>query len=188
MTKQFEYEKQTFQEECVQNIISIFGYLHQNQAFEKVIQAHHQKNNYPFPIIPENKNIDIMMETGTGKTFTFIQTMLELCKQFGYKKFIILIPTVPIREGTKTNLQDTKEYFKTIYANERENEIQTPELYLKKKSLPNSYLEVLKCSNPFVIMNELIDLTAKLLKDVLLVLTIIYCDLENYSISNKQSA
>lgn len=125
MTKQFEYEKQSFQEECVQNIVSIFGNLHQNQTFEKVIQAHHQKNNYPFPIIPENKNIDIMMETGTGKTFTFIQSMLELCKQFGYKKFIILIPTVPIREGTKTNLQDTKEYFKTVYANERENEIQT---------------------------------------------------------------
>lgn len=125
MTKQFQYEKQTFQEECVQNIVSIFGYLHQNQVFEKVMQVHHQKNNYPFPIIPENKNIDIMMETGTGKTFTFIQSMLELCKQFGYKKFIILIPTVPIREGTKTNLQDTKEYFKTIYANEREKEIQT---------------------------------------------------------------
>lgn len=125
MTKQFEYEKQTFQEECVQNIVHIFRNLHQNQDFGKVMQAHHRKNNYPFSIIPENKNIDIMMETGTGKTFTFIQTMLELCKQFGYKKFIILIPTVPIREGTKTNLQDTKEYFKTIYANEREKEIQT---------------------------------------------------------------
>lgn len=125
MTKQFTYEKQTFQEECVQNITSIFRDLHQNQAFDKVMCVHHQKNNFPFPIIPENKNIDIMMETGTGKTFTFIQTMLELCKQFGYKKFIILIPTVPIREGTKSNLQDTKEYFKTIYANEREKEIQT---------------------------------------------------------------
>lgn len=125
MTKQFEYEKQTFQEECVQNIVHIFRDLHQNQDFGKVMQAHHRKNNYPFSIISANKNIDIMMETGTGKTFTFIQTMLELCKQFGYKKFIILIPTVPIREGTKTNLQDTKEYFKTIYANEREKEIQT---------------------------------------------------------------
>lgn len=125
MTKQFEYEKQTFQEECVQNIVHIFRNLHQNQDFGKVMQAHHRKNNYPFSIIPENKNIDIMMETGTGKTFTFIQTMLELCKQFGYKKFIILIPTVPIREGTKTNLQDTKEYFKQDYPNEREKEIQT---------------------------------------------------------------
>src|SRR5690606_6266667 len=79
-------------------------------------------------------NIDIMMETGTGKTFTFIQTMLELAKNFGYKKFIILIPSVPIREGTKTNLQDTKEYFKTVYANEREKEIQ-PYVYEAGKTI-----------------------------------------------------
>ena len=65
------------------------------------------------------------METGTGKTFTFIKTIFELSKNFGYKKFIILIPTVPIREGTKTNLEDTKDYFKSFYANEKEKEIET---------------------------------------------------------------
>lgn len=201
MTKQFQYEKQSFQEDCIRNIVEIFGALHQNQAFEKVMQSHHQKNRYPFPIHPENKNIDIMMETGTGKTFTFIQTMLELCKFYGYKKFIILIPSVPIREGTKTNLQDTKAYFKSVYANEREKEIQsfvyeggntgevrqfinetrlsvliltpasfssktnilnrllekeihTPELFVKEKSAPKSYLEALKRLNPIVIMDE----------------------------------
>jgi type III restriction enzyme len=66
-----------------------------------------------------------MMETGTGKTFTFIKTIFELSKNFGYKKFIILIPSVPIREGTKTNLEDTKDYFKSFYANEKEKEIET---------------------------------------------------------------
>ncbi len=66
-----------------------------------------------------------MMETGTGKTFTFIKTIFELNRNFGYKKFIILIPTVPIREGTKTNLEDTKDYFKGFYANEKEKEIET---------------------------------------------------------------
>ncbi len=66
-----------------------------------------------------------MMETGTGKTFTFIKTIFELSKHFGYKKFIVLIPTVPIREGTKTNLEDTKDYFKSFYANEKEKEIET---------------------------------------------------------------
>jgi type III restriction enzyme len=65
------------------------------------------------------------METGTGKTFTFIKTIFELNKNFGYKKFIVLIPTVPIREGTKTNLEDTKDYFKSLYANEKEKEIET---------------------------------------------------------------
>jgi type III restriction enzyme len=123
-TKQFQYEIQAFQEDCVNNTISLFESLRQKEKFGDVLTAHHKKNKYNFPI-QDTKNIDIMMETGTGKTFTFIKTIFELSKGFGYKKFIILIPTVPIREGTKTNLEDTKDYFKSFYANEREKEIET---------------------------------------------------------------
>jgi type III restriction enzyme len=122
--KQFQYEVQSFQEDCIRNITGLFEKLHQNETFDNVISEHQNSNKYNFPV-QETKNIDIMMETGTGKTFTFIKTIFELSKNFGYKKFIVLIPTVPIREGTKTNLEDTKEYFKSIYANEREKEIET---------------------------------------------------------------
>ncbi len=123
-TKQFQYEIQSYQEECVTNVIGLFENLHQKGNFCDVMTAHHKKNSYNFPV-KETNNIDIMMETGTGKTFTFIKTIFELSKTFGYKKFIILIPTVPIREGTKTNLEDTKSYFKSYYANEKEKEIET---------------------------------------------------------------
>jgi len=123
-TKQFQYEIQAYQEDCVNNIISLFESLRQKEKFDDVLTAHHNKNKYKFPV-QNNNNIDIMMETGTGKTFTFIKTIFELSKNFGYKKFIVLIPTVPIREGTKTNLEDTKAYFKSFYANEREKEIET---------------------------------------------------------------
>ncbi|MFN8283648.1 MAG: DEAD/DEAH box helicase family protein [Chitinophagales bacterium] len=123
-SKQFQYEIQTYQEDCVNNIISLFESLRQKVNFVEVLTAHHKNYKYNFPV-QENKNIDIMMETGTGKTFTFIKTIFELSKHFGYKKFIILIPTVPIREGTKTNLEDTKDYFKSFYANEKEKEIET---------------------------------------------------------------
>ena len=123
-TKQFQYEIQAYQEDCVNNIISLFESLRQKEKFDDVLTAHHNKNKYKFPV-QGNNNIDIMMETGTGKTFTFIKTIFELSKNFGYKKFIVLIPTVPIREGTKTNLEDTKAYFKSFYANEREKEIET---------------------------------------------------------------
>ncbi len=123
-TKQFQYEIQGHQEDCVNNIISLFESLRQKANFGDVLTAHHKKNKYNFQV-QDTKNIDIMMETGTGKTFTFIKTIFELSKNFGYKKFIVLIPTVPIREGTKTNLEDTKEYFKSFYANEREKEIET---------------------------------------------------------------
>jgi type III restriction enzyme len=123
-TKQFQYEIQAFQEDCVNNTISLFESLRQKEKFGDVLTAHHKKNKYNFPV-QDTKNIDIMMETGTGKTFTFIKTIFELSKGFGYKKFIVLIPTVPIREGTKTNLEDTKDYFKSFYANEKEKEIET---------------------------------------------------------------
>ena len=123
-TKQFQYEIQNYQEDCVSNIINLFESLRQNQNFKTVLTAHHTKYNYNFPV-QDTKNIDIMMETGTGKTFTFIKTIFELSKHFGYKKFIVLIPTVPIREGTKTNLEDTKDYFKSFYANEKEKQIES---------------------------------------------------------------
>src|SRR5690554_2425409 len=123
-TKQFQYEIQAYQEDCVNNIISLFESLRQKANFKEVLTAHHKKNKYNFPV-QDTKNIDIMMETGTGKTFTFIKTIFELSKHFGYKKFIVLIPTVPIREGTKANLEDTKDYFKSFYANEKEKEIET---------------------------------------------------------------
>jgi type III restriction enzyme len=123
-TKQFQYEIQAFQEDCVKNIVSLFENLHQKVDFNEVLTTHHKINNYNFSV-QDTKNIDIMMETGTGKTFTFIKTIFELSKNFDYNKFIVLIPTVPIREGTKTNLEDTKDYFKSFYANEREKEIET---------------------------------------------------------------
>jgi len=121
--KQFQYEVQTYQENCVNNIISLFEKLREGESFEEVLKKHHQnKPNFP---IQKSKNIDIMMETGTGKTFTFIKTIFELNQKFAYTKFIVLIPSVAIREGTKTNLEDTKEYFKAFYANEREKKIDT---------------------------------------------------------------
>lgn len=146
-TKQFQYEVQAYQEECVNNIVSLFEDLRQKVSIVDLMTAHHTKHKYNFPV-QNNKNIDIMMETGTGKTFTFIKTIFELSKNFGYKKFIVLIPTVPIREGTKTNLEDTKSYFKSFYANEKEKEIETfvyegGNLSAIKQFISTSHLSVL---------------------------------------------
>lgn len=147
MTKQFQYEIQSYQEDCISNITGLFENLRQNTPFDAVFAQHHKAHKYNFPI-QNTKNIDVMMETGTGKTFTFIKTIFELNKNFGYKKFIILIPTVPIREGTKTNLQDTKAYFKSFYANEKEKEIETfayegGNISAVKQFISSSHLSVL---------------------------------------------
>jgi type III restriction enzyme len=62
-------------------------------------------------------NFTIEMETGTGKTYVFIKTMYELNKIYGFKKFVIVVPSVAIREGTMKNLQVTRSHFAADYAN-----------------------------------------------------------------------
>ncbi|WP_306395175.1 DEAD/DEAH box helicase family protein [Telluria beijingensis] len=62
-------------------------------------------------------NFTLEMETGTGKTYTFIKTMYELNKVYGFRKFVIVVPSVAIREGTMKNLQVTREHFALDYAN-----------------------------------------------------------------------
>ncbi len=62
-------------------------------------------------------NFTIEMETGTGKTYTFIKTLYELNKVYGFKKFVIVVPSVAIREGTIKNLQVTRSHFAADYAN-----------------------------------------------------------------------
>lgn len=62
-------------------------------------------------------NFTLEMETGTGKTYTFIKTMYELNKVYGFRKFVIVVPSVAIREGTMKNLQVTREHFAQDYDN-----------------------------------------------------------------------
>lgn len=62
-------------------------------------------------------NFSTEMETGTGKTYTFIKTMYELNKVYGFKKFVVVVPSVAIREGTMKNLQITRSHFAADYAN-----------------------------------------------------------------------
>ena len=60
-------------------------------------------------------NFTIEMETGTGKTYVYIKTMYELNKTYGWNKFIIMVPSVAIREGVNKSLEITAEHFQEIY-------------------------------------------------------------------------
>jgi type III restriction enzyme len=59
--------------------------------------------------------IDTLMETGTGKTFTFLESIYRLNRDYGLCKFIILVPSNPIRQGTIKNIKITKEFFVKEY-------------------------------------------------------------------------
>jgi len=65
---------------------------------------------------PPSFSID--METGTGKTFVYTKAIYELKKQYGFTKFIIVVPSIAIKEGVNKSLENTKEHFETEYAGE----------------------------------------------------------------------
>jgi type III restriction enzyme len=58
----------------------------------------------------------VEMETGTGKTYVYLRTIFELNKRFGFSKFVIVVPSVAIKEGVYKSLQITEEHFKGMYA------------------------------------------------------------------------
>lgn len=92
-----------------------------NQIFENIVEV--QRGYY----LIENQKIDtikganigynftIEMETGTGKTYTYIRTMYELNKKYGWSKFIIIVPSIAIREGVFKTFELTQDHFQEIY-------------------------------------------------------------------------
>ena len=65
----------------------------------------------PAAATPDTPNLDIEMETGTGKTYVYIKTIMELNKRYGWSKFIVVVPSVAIREGVHKSFAITAEHF-----------------------------------------------------------------------------
>lgn len=69
--------------------------------------------------VGECPNFTVEMETGTGKTYVYLRAIHELAKTYGFRKFVIVVPSIAIREGVLKSLQITKEHFQTLYDYER---------------------------------------------------------------------
>ena len=87
---------------------------------DRLILEHIQKVQRANMIAPSSKlegryNLTIEMETGVGKTYTYIKTMYELNKHYGWSKFIVVVPSVAIREGVYKSFQMTQEHFAEEY-------------------------------------------------------------------------
>lgn len=87
------------------------------------VQAVQRRQNLPLSsaLLKDNKtgcpiNLDVEMETGTGKTYCYIKSMFELNKRFGWSKFIVVVPSIAIREGVYKSLQITAEHFLESYS------------------------------------------------------------------------
>ena len=62
-------------------------------------------------------HFSVEMETGTGKTYVYLRTVFELFRRYGFQKFIIVVPSVAIREGVLKNIEITAEHFRALYNN-----------------------------------------------------------------------
>ena len=87
---------------------------------DKLILEHLQKVQRTNQLKPSDKlegryNLTIEMETGVGKTYTYIKTMYELNKHYGWSKFIVVVPSIAIREGVYKSFQVTQEHFAEEY-------------------------------------------------------------------------
>ncbi len=144
MTTQFQYSTLAHQTAAVQSIADVFADVRfvppvnvqsnptivpseAAASLKANIEAIRARNNVhagdvmvhstPLPAL----GLDILMETGTGKTFTFIETMHKLHKSKGLCKFIVLVPSNAIRQGTLKSLQTTAEFFSKQYDGQKIN-------------------------------------------------------------------
>ena len=81
------------------------------------VQKIQERNDIQMSKNLQNKNFTIEMETGTGKTYVYTKTILELNKRYGFTKFIIVVPSIAIKEGVNSSLNATKEHFMEKYDN-----------------------------------------------------------------------
>ena len=128
MKLQFKHQK--FQDDAAKAVVDVFegqpyvmGRANQpivSKLDHGTILEHIQKiqtNNRiePSLTLEGSYNLTIEMETGVGKTYTYIKTMYELNKHYGWSKFIVVVPSVAIREGVYQSLQATQDHFMEEY-------------------------------------------------------------------------
>ena len=120
-----------------------------SKAFDKSFDVH-----YGGDIALQGMNFSVEMETGTGKTYVYLRTIYELNKLYGFKKFVIVVPSIAIREGVLKNLQITNEHFQSLYDKAQINY----DVYDSKKV---SNLRGFACNNSIQILVINIDSFAK---------------------------
>lgn len=133
---QFKLENPQHQKSAIQSVVEVFRGMERNtydnahiedihtnicslstQQLHENIQRVIQENSVPDSqsFLCEEKEACIEMETGTGKTLTYIQTAYELNREYGLSKFIIIVPSVPIRQGVIDTIDNFKEQLAEKY-------------------------------------------------------------------------
>lgn len=119
------------------------------------LQAVQTRNKLePSHSLADGLDFSVEMETGTGKTYVYLRTIHELNRQYGFTKFVIVVPSIAIREGVLKNLALTQEHFATLYARQ-------PATFSQYSSEQVSRLRSFASSNTLQILVINIDAFAK---------------------------
>ena len=137
-----QFKQQDFQQEAAQAVVDVFAgqpKLDDSFALENLGSC---VPNAPISLSPEQLlahinarqtkahlelthdltdvyNLSIEMETGVGKTYTYIKTIHELCAHYGWRKFIIVVPSIAVREGVIKSFESTRAHFLELYPEQR---------------------------------------------------------------------
>ena len=144
MTAQFQYTRLAYQARAVSSIFEVFSDVrfvaptgvHANPTYvaheaQKTLRANIERIRADNQVqagtvevagsLTPALSLDVLMETGTGKTFTFIETIHRLHQKYKLAKFIVLVPSNAIRQGTVRSLQSTADFFAKEYNNQKIN-------------------------------------------------------------------
>ncbi len=116
--------------------------LTDEELYNNVIEIQ-RRNKLPVsdPVEVKENRFCIEMETGTGKTYVYLKTIMELHQKFTFRKFIIVVPSISIREGVLKSLEITKAHFQQLYNN-------TPfHFFVYDSKKPNMISEFAKSQN-----------------------------------------
>src|SRR5919112_1863707 len=119
-----QFKVQQYQTAAVEAVVDCFRAVHRQPFADNITYKIHpgQRRTSGLPLSPElvvspaaGLNLDIEMETGTGKTYVYIKTIMELHRRYGWSKYIVVVPSVAIREGVKKTFDITAEHFQEAY-------------------------------------------------------------------------
>lgn len=158
------FEKQDYQQDCINNIINLlkdFDFKKHDANNLKEVFNNFFKDKVSAFGLSDKLNIDILMETGTGKTFTYLNLIFEINKIYKQNKFIIFVPRKAILESVKQNIKLTKDYFYNQYKKHLKTYV-----YSDIKSLSaivNHYIKNKEELSVLILTNSSIDKSANIL-------------------------
>lgn len=86
-----------------------------SRLLENLRKVQLANNLFADNVLAEGNNFTIEMETGTGKTYVYLRTILELYKEYGFQKYMIVVPSVAIRKGVEKTIEQLADHFKRLY-------------------------------------------------------------------------